>query len=158
MELYSKNLRYPLIILFTCLLLLVFTSISSAKNKNPKNNAVSANAKKELKALKIPFTKKEFLTGVKKNNLHIVKLFLSAGMNPNTRDAKTGNTALIYASLNGNITIVKLLLADNADINAKSKDGFTAMAAAVFSGHAKVMKLLKKREQNKAPKSKAKIK
>ncbi len=138
--------RYFLHGIFICFLLFVSFGISHANNVvvSAKNDDACANAKKELKTMKTPFTKKEFLTEIKENNLFAVNLFLCAGMNPNTRDAQTGNTPLIYASLDGNIRIVKLLLLYNANINAKSNDGFTAMAAAVFSGHAKVMNLLKK--------------
>ena len=135
--------------IFICFLLLVSFGISHANGHagslaSAKNNGACANAKKELETMKISFTKKEFLIGVKENNLPVVKLFLCAGMNPNASDAKTGDTALIYASLNGNVQIVRLLLSYNVNINAKSNNGFTAMAAAVFSGHAKVMNLLKK--------------
>ena len=47
------------------------------------------------------------------------------------------------ASHEGHIDIVKLLLDKGADVNAKSKDGDTALKAASVKGHTEIVELLK---------------
>jgi uncharacterized protein len=60
--------------------------------------------------------------------------FLSAG--------RTGYTALLYASWNGDVEAVKLLLARKADLNYRRK-GKSALYFAAVQGHEDVAKLLK---------------
>jgi len=55
---------------------------------------------------------------------------------------KQGGTALILASQNGHLEVVKTLLAANADINAKGFNGLTALAAATGQGHLDVTRVL----------------
>jgi len=47
------------------------------------------------------------------------------------------------ASSKGNDNIVKLLLGKGADVNAKAKDGWTALMIASRKGHQEVVNLLK---------------
>jgi uncharacterized protein len=47
------------------------------------------------------------------------------------------------ASLEGHAGVVKVLLDGGADINAKAKDGFTALKVASLMNHPEVVKLLK---------------
>ena len=51
-----------------------------------------------------------------------------------------GDTALDYASLEGQREIVELLLAKGAEVNSRSRDGGTALMSASFNGHAEVAK------------------
>jgi ankyrin repeat protein len=60
--------------------------------------------------------------------------FLSAG--------RTGYTALLYASLNGDVEAVKLLLAHKADVTYQ-RNGKSALYLAAIAGHDEVSKLLK---------------
>jgi ankyrin repeat protein len=60
--------------------------------------------------------------------------FLSAG--------KTGYTALLHASWNGDVEAVKLLLAHKVDLNYRRK-GKSALYLAAVQGHEEVAKLLK---------------
>ena len=58
---------------------------------------------------------------------------------------KSGWTALMLASYNGDITSIKLLLKKGANINAQDKDGYTAlMLAAIFSKAEAISILLEK--------------
>ena len=50
--------------------------------------------------------------------------------------------SLIDASLNGHVEVVEALLAKGADINAKTKIGWTALIGASLKGHVEVVKLL----------------
>ncbi len=112
-------------------------SAGKLQNADGKSSAMD-----KLKSMGIPFDKAVFLKNIRKGNYDVARLFLKAGIDPDARNPKDGNTALIYASMNGNVKIVKLLLSYNADVNAKSNDGFTATAAAIFTGHPKVLKIL----------------
>ena len=60
-------------------------------------------------------------------------------------NAKTGNgvTALIVASREGQLEIVRALLDAKADVNAKMSDGSTALIMASQQGHQQVVQLLK---------------
>lgn len=48
----------------------------------------------------------------------------------------------MWASYRGHAEVVKLLLANGADINAETEHGSTALMRAGYKGHAKVVKLL----------------
>ena len=56
--------------------------------------------------------------------------FLSAGINPNTKD-QDGDTALTSAAARGDSKIVNALLQGNADVNAKGRNGWTALLLAL---------------------------
>lgn len=75
-------------------------------------------------------------------NLNLVKQALVNGMDPDTKDPKSGGTLLATAALMGHTEIVSLLLEHGADINARSNDGGTALHAAAFLGRAETVKLL----------------
>jgi ankyrin repeat protein len=49
----------------------------------------------------------------------------------------------MYATENGNINIVELLLKRGADIDIKASDGRTALAIASKNGHKNIEELLK---------------
>ena len=75
-------------------------------------------------------------------NLNVVKQALANGMDPNTKDPKSGGTLLTTAALMGHTEIVKLLLEHGAAVNTQSNDGGTALHAAAFLGRAETVKLL----------------
>ena len=56
-----------------------------------------------------------------------------------------GYTALHYAASNGKTEILKLLLSNGADVNAKNRDGnITPLFLANLEGHTEIIELLKK--------------
>ena len=75
-------------------------------------------------------------------NLSVVKQALANGINPNTKDPKSGGTLLASAALMGHTEIVALLLEHGTDVNVRSKDGGTALHAAAFLGRVETVKLL----------------
>ena len=52
--------------------------------------------------------------------------------------SNVGETALIYASLAGNIEVCKLLTESNAEINKQDDHGLTALVVACSSNQSKV--------------------
>ena len=113
----------------------------------------------------------QFQLAVVKGNIEDVKDNLSAGADVNVRrwrrktDRKLlseedevllkgnifgggiqeGYTALHYAASNGKTEILKLLLSNGADVNAKNRDGnITPLFLANLEGHTEIIELLKK--------------
>ena len=66
---------------------------------------------------------------------------LEFGADINTK-SWDGYTALIKASINGNIALIEFLIQNGADINTKTKHGFTALHYAARVGKNSVVKLL----------------
>jgi ankyrin repeat protein len=80
-------------------------------------------------------------------DLHNALAVLSNGANPNSPDNPDGGTALMEAAKRGDLPLVKRLLDDGADVNAKVKsmvypcsNGWTALMYA--SNHSEVVELL----------------
>lgn len=93
------------------------------------------------------FSPKVFLQSAEKGNLNAVALFLSSGMNVDTRDAR-GWTPLMVSSFHGNEEIALLLIRNFADINAKDTGGYESLHWAAFNGYDNVVKLLIKKGAN----------
>ena len=76
----------------------------------------------------------------------ILKLFLKLGENVNAKSNK-GETALIYAAINGCLEAAEILINAGADVNVKDCDGKTALDYAISSGDNSVVEFLKKNRQ-----------
>lgn len=71
---------------------------------------------------------------------------LQKGADINAKDNDNdGMTALMYASEDGNLGIVDLLIANGADVNAKDNNGWTALMFASFDDNLEVATLLIKK-------------
>ena len=66
------------------------------------------------------------------------------GVDVNARTDE-GVTALMFASQDGHLDMVRALLESNADINAKANNGATALLLAIEGDHSKVAELLRQR-------------
>ena len=143
----SRNNKHTsFLILFLSSLILMFVGCQ----KSPEQ------AKKELTEMKIDFSEESFIMYAAYNDLKVVKLFLQAGMNPNSE--MNGITALA-AALFGNselaakeivknsptinsipeqtcrifekrIKMIELLIEHGADVNFYSKDGTSLLMGA----------------------------
>ena len=58
------------------------------------------------------------------------------------RETSTTRPALMCASLKGHTEVVETLLARGADVNVKTRKGFTALSLASEQGHEKVVEIL----------------
>ena len=64
------------------------------------------------------------------------------GTDVNAKEEDNGETALMYAALNGNSDIVAFLVEAGADVNETTKDGYTALMTATIGGHFDVVRFL----------------
>lgn len=72
-----------------------------------------------------------FCTLIKQGNYEAVKGMIEAGVDVNKKSV--GLTPLMYAARQNRIEIVKLLIANGADIKAKSNRGYSALKYAELS-------------------------
>ncbi len=92
-------------------------------------------ALKKLGQMNIPYNEDSFIDRAKNADTVAVKLFLAAGMDPNTT-GKAGKTALMVAARGGYMEIVQLLLDKGADVNARDKRfEATPLIWAALGGH-----------------------
>src|SRR4029079_8670696 len=90
-------------------------------------------ARRKLTEKSIPFTKEALGEHVKRGNEDAVRLFLAAGMNPNTT-YEADVTALMEAVKWSHRNLVELLIQKGADLNAVNVYGETALIVAIRNG------------------------
>ncbi len=76
----------------------------------------------------------------------VCDLLLAKGADKNaqlTGSDATGWTALMFASSNGKLDLVKYLLSKKADVHLKAKDGTTALSLAIKDKNDEIIKILK---------------
>ena len=56
----------------------------------------------------------------------------------------------MYAAINGQSEIAKLLISAGADVNIKNNDGKSALMLAKYNNHPEIVKLLEQHAKNKA--------
>ena len=90
----------------------------------------------------------QLITMAKEGNIDACKLLLDEGANVNQQDDKCA-TALIYAVLNTDITIITLLMSRGADISVTTNKGLTANAIAKNNNMTNILKILKNNHAKK---------
>ncbi|MED5470544.1 MAG: ankyrin repeat domain-containing protein [Verrucomicrobiota bacterium] len=103
--------------------------------------ALVKDSKKKLKYSEVDALLRK-RNGSKKDNLEIVKQYLSNGGSINQRN-QFGGTLLHVASVNGNKEIVQLLLSKEAKVNVKNNNGLTPLGLALKFKRSEVSKLLR---------------
>lgn len=98
-------------------------------------------ARRELEQKGTPFTEAAFLESAKHGEVNTVKLFLAAGMNPDTR-TENGDTVLMNAIGANADTVAEALLKGGADPNARTSNGSTALHLVALTGNASAAQLL----------------
>ena len=86
------------------------------------------------------FNELELLDAVYRGDVDQVWKLLEDCVNPDALDEYEDETALISASKNGHVEIVKLLLAADATLDAVETDGYTALMFASKRGHTETVK------------------
>lgn len=101
-----------------------------------------SSARAELERRGFDYTAEHFLVAAGAGYLGAVRLFVEAGMSVNTANAG-GWTALHNAVMTGTLPVVKFLVSQGADINAKGNNtGMTPLHPAAAGGHLSVVKFL----------------
>lgn len=78
----------------------------------------------------------DFFRAVKLDDASVVKSLLSRGLDPNLVDEERGDTGLILALRENSLKVFDLLLnARDVDIEARAKNGDTALMIACFKGN-----------------------
>ena len=86
----------------------------------------------------------DFVFAVSNDRVAQVKELLAKGIDPNTVDPN-GEPMLLLAARGGYTATVDALLAANANVNARSKFGDSALMAAALNGHLDLVKKLRSR-------------
>jgi ankyrin repeat protein len=101
-------------------------------------------ARRALSQLGLPYTPDSFITSAEQGDVHAVKLFLAAGMDPNVTD-KESKTALMYAAEHapspGYTAIIEALLQAKADVN-NDKRFDSALTEALEQGNLALLRTL----------------
>ncbi|MCL2720281.1 MAG: ankyrin repeat domain-containing protein [Treponema sp.] len=93
------------------------------------------------------------LLAMERRRFEFAKLFIQAGADVNyqyplSRDYSDGMTALLHASRYDNLELVRLLVDRGADINARNRDGNTALSLAQINGNYHITDFLLNRGAN----------
>lgn len=102
-------------------------------------------ARNQLAKLSLTYSAEGFVERADEGDTLAVSLYLAAGMDPNISAVlpdQPAATALMNAAENGDVAMVKLLLAARADVNKKIGWSPGAVALAATSGYVEVMQLL----------------
>lgn len=84
----------------------------------------------------------------REHTVELIDFLIDKGANINEKSYDSYNliaiTALMFATMNGNIEAVAALIRNGADVNAKASNGSTALSLAEYRGHTEIAVLLKK--------------
>jgi uncharacterized protein len=98
-------------------------------------------ARIKLTQMNLDYTGNVFVERARDGDLLAVKLFLQAGMSPNTQGRQ--GTPLLAAAANGRLEIAEVLLEHGADLNIRdTKKKATPLLWATLKGHADLVNLL----------------
>lgn len=87
-------------------------------------------ARSRLARQRIAFTEKTFVQNARDGRKVIVEQFLVAGMNKDAKN-EVGDTALVAATRNNRLEVMRILLDRQADPNQLGIEGLTALMIAV---------------------------
>jgi uncharacterized protein len=79
---------------------------------------------------------------VDQGDLALAERMLREGANINAAKGAYQTTVLMEAAVRGNVGIMSLLLEKGADVNARDKDGWSALMGATVQGHLQAVNLL----------------
>lgn len=98
-------------------------------------------ARRELDQKGVPFSEAAFVESAKHGDVNTVKLFLAAGMNPDSR-TENGETVLMNTIGANADAMTETLLKGGANPNARTGNGSSALHLAALIGNARGAKLL----------------
>ena len=121
-------------------------SVAHAKLREQKIKASGnpwddVDASKAVEQQGYAFSPKGFVKSAEKGDSSAVLVFLSSGVDIDTRDER-GWTPLMISTFNGREEVATLLIQNGADVNAKDTAGYGPLHWAAFNGYNSVVKLL----------------
>ena len=75
------------------------------------------------------------LAAAQRGHTEVCELLMANGSDLEERESDTQDTALHYAAIEGNESLLQLLLSQKADVNSKGRIGFTPLHLASQEGH-----------------------
>ena len=123
------------------IILLIFILTSFVYYKANVNEMSSEEARFKLGQMNIKFDVSNFMDYIKNNDKLVVKLFVYAGIDINSKD-NDGLTALMHCCNKEYLETINFLLNNGADVNIKDKDGVTPLMWSSSKGKLEVVKLL----------------
>ena len=99
-------------------------------------------ARAELDRREIPYEGGAFLLYAQLGNVEVVTLFITAGMDIETKNPADDFTALHTAATYGHLSVVQYLVGQGATLDATGKNGETPLMWAAFNGHFEVVHYL----------------
>jgi ankyrin repeat protein len=101
-------------------------------------------ARIQLSQCSLTYDAETFIACVKKGDLLAVRLFLTAGMDPNTKNHE-GHTALMWAVDSGRMEVLEMLLEAGARVDERNNRGVTALHWAVSRNNMAMLHRLRER-------------
>lgn len=108
---------------------------------------VEASKKASVEQQGYAFSPTGFIKSAEKGDRNAVLLFLSSGVDIDTRD-EHGWTPLMISTFNGKEEVAILLIRSGADVNAQDTAGYGPLHWAAFNGYSNVVKLLVEKRAN----------
>ena len=139
-QIKSNPIVATLIILGTIVIALATFTDAATKLFSLISRQSPAAARAELARMSLGYTPKAFVLSATTGDLMAVKLFLTAGMDPNATDEQ-GLTALGTASYKGHVQIVTVLVKAGAD-GRGSLEHPSALVEAASAGHIDSLRVL----------------
>jgi|GEM_PF-6371935 len=102
----------------------------------------SAQARREIGALNMDYSRESFFKCIRENDVYAAGLFIQAGMDPNVTVNSTKERPLMGAAYYGYTDLARLLLENGAYVNIRNANGETALMCAASEGHQAVAELL----------------
>jgi predicted component of type VI protein secretion system len=136
MAIRRRSQRLKLLAVVSLLLVVTIPLVLIARCGKPRETA-----RRELEARAIPYTEQEFVNRVRRSDVEVVKLFLSAGINPNVRSPQ-GSTVLMDSVTMNDTPVLEMLIRSGADVNAGNNEGETPLMIAALKGNPDSVKLL----------------
>lgn len=87
------------------------------------------------------FANQQFLDAASKGNAREVERYINSRGNLNVKD-RSGNTALILASINNHSEVARILLSARPDLNVRNNDNRTALMYAAEKGNNEIVRQL----------------